>query len=109
MVGPESFRRFVKMSSSEDQSSSAVGSRAPWILVVGSGQRTLRPTVFSVARQVGSALAKAGFNLATFGWHGVDEIVAYSFAEATGLPEVEEAVRLYSLNGKIVKQGDRVF
>jgi hypothetical protein len=38
---------------------------------------------------VGAGLAKTGFNLVSFGWRGVDEVVANSFAQASGLAGAE--------------------
>jgi hypothetical protein len=54
----------------------------------------LDPTTENAARVLGAELARAGFNLATFGWRGVDEIVARSFARGTGLTGADLEDRL---------------
>src|ERR1051325_642398 len=73
---------------------SSAGARAPWILVLGTGQKTLSEKIYATADRLGAALAEKQFNLATFGWHGVDEVVARSFAKATGLSADELEHRL---------------
>ncbi len=72
----------------------AIGARAPWIMVIGTGELKFAEELEPLARDFGEALAKNGFNLATFGWEGVEEVVAYSFAKATGLSKSELENRL---------------
>ena len=53
-----------------------------WVLVAGSGTKSLPEKIVEVSRRLGRGLADSGFGLVSGGWRGVDHIVARSFSEA---------------------------
>jgi hypothetical protein len=53
-----------------------------WVLVAGSGTKSLPEKIVEVGRRLERGLADSGFGLVSGGWQGVDSIVARSFAEA---------------------------
>lgn len=67
----------------------------PFIMVAGTGKRSLEEEQRSLAERVGRGLAKAGFGLITCGWPGVDAEVSKAFVAEVSPHERPRLLRQY--------------
>jgi hypothetical protein len=82
-----------------------------WILIAGSAKASSR--IAAVAREVGAALANAGYGLLTGGWPGVDAEATAGFAAAhlASPEELQEVIHHYvaRIEPKLSVPGRRLF